>query len=107
MIEKVRVLRTLKAGPNVWHQGDIVGPPVPADLLGEIRRGWVEIVKESAPISVVEVPKEIETTSTSVGVSTIHASGSKRIPKPLAEILKPKLKSVTKPTKPKKRRMRK
>lgn len=65
MIEKVKVLRTLKAGSNIWHVGEVVGPPVPDDLLGEIRKGWVQIVKETILSPVKKVPVEVKTTSTS------------------------------------------
>ncbi len=73
MIEKVKVLRTLKAGDNIWYKGEVIGPPVPDDLLREIRRGWVEIVKESIPPPPVKkVSDKAETTATSSSSSSVR-----------------------------------
>ncbi len=70
MIEKVKVLRTLKAGDDIWYKGEVVGPPVPDALLGEIRRGWVEIVKESIP------PPPVKKVSDKVETTTVTSSSS-------------------------------
>lgn len=46
IIEKVKVLRTLKAGDQLWKVGQIVTEPIPPDLLSEVRYGFVEIVSQ-------------------------------------------------------------
>ena len=68
MIETVKVLRTLKAGSTIWHKGEIIGPPVPDDLLSEIRRGFVEVLRESSPTP-AKVESEEVTTFTSQGTT--------------------------------------
>ena len=71
MIEKVKVLRTLKAGSTIWHKGEIIGPPVPDDLLSEIRRGFVEILQESGPAP-NKIESEDATTFTSQGTTSFR-----------------------------------
>ena len=38
-IERVKVLTTLKAGPEVWNKGQILTSPIPQAILSEIRAG--------------------------------------------------------------------
>ena len=71
MIEKVKVLRTLKAGSTIWHKGEIIGPPVPDDLLSEIRRGFVEVLWESSPAP-IKIENEEATTFTSQGTTSFR-----------------------------------
>jgi len=80
MISQVKVLRTLKAGDNIWHDGEIVGPPVPGDLLSEIQRGWVVVLKEEKPKpTIIRVASGVESTSISNSMSS-NASFTKTKP---------------------------
>ena len=66
MITKVRVLRTLKAGESVWHEGEIISKPVPDTLVNEVSRGWVEVLETGPETSVVraKAPSEVTTATT-------------------------------------------
>ena len=53
MIKKVRLLKTLKAGKNVWLEGkEFFHPHIPPDILSEVRLGasTVEVLEESFEI---------------------------------------------------------
>jgi hypothetical protein len=45
-IERVRIVKTLKAGPKLWKEGDIIAKPIPSELIAEIREetGAVEVL---------------------------------------------------------------
>lgn len=51
-VEKVRVLKTLKLGENVYQQGKVLNAPLPADILKELasNSGTLEAVKEAPPV---------------------------------------------------------
>ena len=47
MIEKVRINTTLKAGKNIWDEGEILTAPLPPDVLDEVYRntGTVSVIE--------------------------------------------------------------
>jgi len=65
IIEKVKVLTTLKAGDQVWKVGQIVTEPIPPDLLSEVKRGLVEVLSERHETKSFAPINEKGTTSTS------------------------------------------
>lgn len=73
-IEQVRLLRTLKAGKNVWVEGsyfpNIEYPSIPHELLLEVslNTGTVEVTKKSEE-NVIKFPDQ-GTTSTAVNAHT-------------------------------------
>ena len=78
-IEQVKLLRTLKAGKNVWVEGSYFPndkfPSIPHDILLEVMRGTgtVEVTKQSEE-KVIQLPVKAATspklTSTSSDVET-------------------------------------
>lgn len=76
-IEQVKLLRTLKAGADVWVEGSFFPnrdyPSIPHEILMEVahQTGRVEVTKQSNEVS---LPKEAEVspelTSTSVDIET-------------------------------------
>jgi len=59
-IEKIKLLRTLKAGKKVWLEGEIISAPLPPDLLEEIHRGSEHIeILESQDLPVNEVVQSV------------------------------------------------
>ena len=74
-IEQVRLLRTLKAGKNVWVEGsyfpNIEYPSIPHEILLEVALniGTVEVTKRGEPENVISFPDQ-GTTSTAVNAHT-------------------------------------
>lgn len=81
-IERIKLLRTLKAGTNVWLEGSVypndAQPSIPDELLREARLGvsHIEVIKASREERVkLPVRKEkTESTSTSVDVQTSNST---------------------------------
>jgi len=62
-IEKVRVLRTLKFGQNVYQAGKVYPQPFSPDMLKEIARGspFIEVMEEpEITVQAVENPEKEE-----------------------------------------------
>lgn len=57
-IEKVRIKKTLKAGPQVWLEGAVLTPPLPPDILKEVdnQTGTVEVLESSHTCSMSQRP---------------------------------------------------
>lgn len=77
-VEQVRLLKTLKAGDQVWVEGSYFPnreyPSIPPDIILEVKlgTGTVEVTQQSEEIIPPKPPKtkNPELTSTSVDVST-------------------------------------
>lgn len=73
-IEQVRLLKTLKAGKNVWVEGsyfpNVQYPSIPHDLLLEValNTGTVEVTKKSEE-NVIVFPQHVPETSTSTAIN--------------------------------------
>jgi len=127
MITKVRLLKTLKAGSNLWLEGTVFPskqfPAIPIEILSEIRNkaGTVEVLesKNPPPAPVVEWMDEFGGTSSSfmktsneitplleeekifeAEVEGLPQEEESKAPEKSEEIEKPKLKRTNK-TKPK------
>lgn len=70
IIEKVKVLKTLKAGDQLWKVGQIVTEPVPPDLLSEVKRGFVEVISQRHETNSFVPEKSEGTTSTTATVKS-------------------------------------
>lgn len=59
-IERVRILKTLKAGLEVWEKGQEYSAPIPRILLQEIaeKTGTVMVVAETAKTEATTTPAE-------------------------------------------------
>ena len=45
-VERVRILKTLKSGEKIWGKGEVIEPPLPEELIKELKldRGTVQAV---------------------------------------------------------------
>ena len=69
VIEKVRVLKTLKLGDTIFLRGEILTRPLPAEIHKEIQLGdgsVIEVLQEAppaapSPVQIKQAPQEVET----------------------------------------------
>jgi hypothetical protein len=80
-IEQVRLLRTLKAGKNVWVEGSYFPnnqyPSIPHDLLLEValNTGTVEVTKKSEE-NVIKFPEQSSTSTSHNAVTSVQGRAS-------------------------------
>ena len=76
MIEKVVLIKTLKAGKNVWEEGKILEAPLPPDILNEIRAktGIVKVIQgdDIAQTKLVFVAERVKETASSMTTMAIE-----------------------------------
>ena len=70
-IEKVILNVTLKGGDNQWEEGEVLYPPLPHEVMEEIRL-------ERDTVKVVYTEKELSSPQVYAGASQIKTSSPKR-----------------------------
>jgi hypothetical protein len=89
MIEKVKLNVTLKAGKNVWEEGEVLTAPLPPDILNEVyaNTGNVSVIdgdqRDRTQTKLVFVAKRVEEKASTMTTMAV--------PKPEDSKPKPKL----------------
>jgi len=86
MIEKVILNVTLKAGKNIWEEGEILSAPLPPDILNEIyaNTGAVSVIEgdQTNQTKLTFVTKRVEEKASTMTTMEVEPKPENSKPKP-------------------------
>jgi len=94
-IEKVIMLKALKAGQTVWDKGTVLSAPIPEVILTEIEKmtGTVKVLKQGRDIKIKPVPvskKKLKKATTTTTMKVEKKANLKLKPKVQLKLRKKK-----------------